>query len=454
MLTIVDSLSTYMSSSLVWKKFVNDYLRGGSTSILGSILKKTNFVRMDESRVFVNCLNLGAKMILESKKNTLEELFSKRIGKQIGLFFFIDEAVKTKKIPPESPLLNYADNKTSAVEKAGLQASLSFDDFAVSSSNQIAYTAATAVAENPGHTYNPLFLYGGVGVGKTHLAQSIGHKIIDQNVESRVYYCSSEDFTNDLIELIRVKNTANFRKKYRFLNVLIIDDVQFIAGKSYVQEELYHTFNTIIKRGGQIVLTSDRHPREISKLEDRLRSRFSGGLTIDIQNPDFELRTAILLIKARARNIDIDLDVAKAIAEKVVDSRELEGRLLGFYSEALRNNSKILLNSVRDDFEKQKKEQNKRIAPGDILKSVCSFYNISLSQIKSRTRKESVVVPRQIIMYLLRRVLSLKYEEIAFILKRADHTTIMHGEGRVVSLISKNASLKEEVDRIISLLKI
>jgi chromosomal replication initiator protein len=355
----------------------------------------------------------------------------------------------------EAPLLQYTPSIDDVYRRAGLNPKYTFDNFAVFSTNQVAFAAAQAVADNPGTSYNPLFFYGGVGVGKTHLAQSVARTILQKNPEKKVFFCPGDQFMNELVEGIREKTMAKFRRKYRNLDFFIVDDVQFIAGKPSVQEELFHTFNTIVSNYGQIILTSDRPPAEIKSIEDRLRSRFSGGLIVDIQPPDFELRTAILTIKAREKNIGIDIEAAKIIAENISDTRALEGALLSIGAKIWGKKEVIDLEVVEAYFGDQKVSAKpiKKVSPQDVIKVVCSYYDIKSAQIKSPTRIEDVAKARQIIMYILREEFKLKLEEVAFILKRKDHTTIIHGVDKIQTLCMKDAVFKSEVDTIIQTIR-
>ena len=291
-------------------------------------------------------------------------------------------------------------------------------------------------------------------MGKTHLSQSVAKKILEKDRNKKVFFCPGDSFTNELIEAIRDKTTPRFRRKYRYLSLLIVDDIQFIAGKTHIQEEFFHTFNSIVSSGGQIILTSDRSPTEIKNLEDRLRSRFSGGMTIDIQEPDFELRTAILLIKAKEKNINIDIEAAKIIAERSTDSRALEGTILSLYATILGKKEKIDLDSV-EEFFSQNKETNKtrRINSSDVIKAVCTYYNVKQSHLKSPERSERIVLPRQVAMYLIRRHVGLKLMETAEALKRKDHTTVLHAEEKISSLMMRDQNFKKEVDSIIQSLE-
>lgn len=416
--------------------------------VIYSLIKQLHPVELTEETIVLSCENQGFAYFLQKKISTIEQRLSSFLHKKIR----VEIVVVPKKRAYEAPLLRFEPSIDDIFKRSGLSGKFAFDNFAVSSSNQVAYAASQAVTNNIGHAYNPLFLYGGVGVGKTHLAQAIARKILEADQDKKVLFSPGDLFTNELIESIREKTTTKFRKKYRKLDLLIIDDVQFVAGKNHVQEELFHTFNTVVSLGGQIILTSDRPPFEIKNLEDRLRSRFSGGLIVDIQAPDFELRTAILLIKAKEKNIEIDIEIAKIIAEQVVDTRSLEGTLLSIYAKTLGKTESIDLETVESFFagngSKEKNGQSKRLNLEDIIKTVCSYYNIKQSHLKGSNRSDNIALPRQVAMYLLRTELGLKHAEIAYLLKRKDHTTIIHGVGKINRLLIKDPVFKQELDRI------
>jgi len=435
----------------LWNQLINSYNQSkkndGSLSVIATILKQTKLVQLSENEALVECENSGVKIFLEKRLKEIESRFFLILKKRVKIQFIIVEK-KTKNTPP---LFSYQPKTEDLLVKAGLSLKYSFDNFAVSSTNQVAYAAAQAVVKNPGRNYNPLFLYGGVGVGKTHLAQATARKILENEPKKKVFFCPGDLFINELIESIQEKTTQKFRKKYRHLDVLVVDDIQFIAGKERVQEDFFHTFNSIVSNGGQIILTSDRPPNEIKKLEDRLRSRFLGGLTVDIQPPDFELRTAILLIKAKEKGILLDIEAAKVIADQITDCRALEGTLLTIYANFLIKEKKerIDLSVVDAFFSHQQKNNQKKISADEVLKTVCSYYNVKPSQIKSSTRVSNFVFPRQVVMYLLREHLKIKQEEIARFLKRKDHTTIIHGVEKIRQLVLKNPLIKEEIDNIV-----
>jgi chromosomal replication initiator protein len=445
-----------------WEEFLTYVEAKESSPVLSSVLINTKLESVDDGKIKISHENNGGKMFLDGRKKLIEGHLSAYLDKKTELEIIIrapkkraqkkeSEIIENSSEEPSTglPLMDFKNSLDAVLQKASIQARYTFENFAVSATNHVAHAAAQAVAENIGRIYNPLFIYGNVGVGKTHLSHAIANHVLQKNLQKKVLYCTSEQFTNDLVDFIRIKNTKDLRKKYRDLDLFIVDDVQFIAGKSYVQEEFYHTFNTIVQRGGQIVLISDRPPREIKELEDRLRSRFSGGLILDIQKPDFELRTAILLIKAEERHIDIDIDAAKEIAEKVTDSRELEGTLLRLLSVSLMESqsNKITIETTKGELGHQSARIAQNTSPHDVIKNVCLFYHMKTSLIKSDTRKQEISNVRQIIMYILRLKLGTNFEEIAFLLNRKDHTTIIHGVEKIKAKIAADDRFKDEIEK-------
>jgi len=333
-----------------------------------------------------------------------------------------------------------------------VRADYTFQTLAVSSTNQLAFVSATTVAKKMGQAYNPLFIYGPVGVGKTHLMQAIANEVYKNNPDKKIIYTTSEEFTNEVVEAIRNNDTARMKRKFRNIDLLIVDDVQFFAGKDRAQEELFHTFNILIDAGAQIVLSSDRPPSEIKKLEKRLSSRFAGGLTVDIEAADFELRCAILLIKAKKYNLDLPMEVAKRIAERAHDSRELEGLLLKTITIATNRGMGITPRLVGNILNQGVVEEKFFFRPDEVIKNICIFYNIKETLIKGPKRDSSLVKARQIAMYILKQDLSLSFTEIGNILGGRDHTTIMHGVRKMEGLIL-NKNFSEEIMGIKSLLK-
>lgn len=431
--------------SSTWKGFL-EYLKSSlpEKSVIYSLLSQSSLHEVTDERAVILTDSAGMTFYLVSKKLEIEIHLSAYFKKSMHAEFISKQ--KTPKT--EQPLLAYEPPMEDLFSRSGLNLKYTFENFAVSSSNNVAFAAAQAVSQNPGKSYNPLFFYGGVGVGKTHLAQAVARTVLEKNQEGKVLFCPGDRFTNELIESIQNKTTQAFRKKYRRLDLLIVDDIQFIAGKQTVQEEFFHTFNTIVGAGGQVILTSDRPPHEIKNLEDRLRSRFSGGLIVDLQPPDFELRTAILLIKAKEKNIQIQMDAARVVAEQIIDSRALEGALLSLYARTIGKKEQIDLEEVDLYFKNTTAVTVRRISPQDVIRVVCLYYGIKPNVIKSPTRTESIAFPRQVIMYLLRKELHMRLEEIAMTLKRKDHTTVMYAFEKVSALYMKDTQIKTEIDKI------
>lgn len=338
-----------------------------------------------------------------------------------------------------------------AIQNANLNARYTFDTFVVGANNNLAHAASLAVAESPGEIYNPLFIYGGVGLGKTHLMHSIGHFILKNNPEAKILYVTSEKFTNELIDAIRNKNnisTTEFREKYRNNDVLLIDDIQFIIGKESTQEEFFHTFNSLYEAKKQIIISSDKPPKDIETLEERLRSRFEWGLTVDIQSPDYETRMAILRKKEELEGYNIDNEVIKYIATNVKSNiRELEGALTKIVALSKLNKQEITISLAEEALKDLiSPNESKEVTPELIIQVVADHYGITPLDIASQKRTKEIVFPRQIVMYLCRHMLSTPLQAIGKILGGRDHTTIIHGSDKITAEIAKNESLKNTIE--------
>lgn len=440
--------SMNFSSGSFWQSFLGSLQHiKEQNPIYYSIMSDLVPLESSNTTVVIGCSSVGSRNYMQKKQEEFESALSAFVKKPLSVVFVLNTTIGDKKESP-APLLTFEPTHEDILRKAGLRRGFTFEGFAVSQSNQVAFAAAKAVSKQVGLSYNPLFLYGPVGVGKTHLAQAVANEALSQDPSLSVIFCSGEKFMNELIESIRNKSTPVFRKKYRALSLIILDDVQFIAGKKTVQEEFFHTFNSVVSAGGQVVLTSDRPPSEIRNLEDRLRSRFSGGLIVDIQDPDFELRTAILLIKAREKNIDIDIESAKKIAERVVDTRALEGALLSLFAETLASKQPINNETVSLFFNKQG-EKKKKVTPQEVIKAVCSFFGIKPSVLRGTSRKREIAFARQVAMFVLRNETGLGLKEIALLLKRKDHTTVLYGVDKIRSQMMKNPSTQKDVSAIV-----
>jgi chromosomal replication initiator protein len=335
------------------------------------------------------------------------------------------------------------------VAAPGLSSRYTFDSFVVGNSNQFAQAACQAVAELPSRAYNPLFIYGGVGLGKTHLLHAVGHQIARLFPHLRLLYLSSERFTNDLINAIRYDRTAEFRAKYRTIDLLLIDDIQFISGKERTQEEFFHTFNDLYEARKQIVVSSDAAPKEIPDLEERLRSRFEWGLIADIQPPDFETRVAILKKKAEIERVRLPDDVAYLIAGRIkANIREIEGsltRMIAFCSLSGRDMSVELAQEVLADLWG---EEERVITMEHIQRRVAEFFGIKLSDMRAKNRTKSVAFPRQVAMYLSRQLTHASLSDVGRAFGGKDHTTVIHAVSKLQALIQEDPKLKQTIDTL------
>ena len=356
-----------------------------------------------------------------------------------------------KKIIPSRDM----EANPASVSNANLNPRYTFDSFVVGKNNNFAHAAALAVSESPGTMYNPLFIYGGVGLGKTHLMHSIGHYILASDPEKKVLYLTTEQFTNEMIDAIRGKNnisTTEFREKYRAIDVLLIDDIQFIMEKTGTQEEFFHTFNALYEANKQIVISSDKPPAQLAALEERLRSRFASGLTVDIQSPDYETRMAILRKKEETlTNIHVDNEVIKYIATHIKSNiRELEGALTKVIAYARINNCDINLELAEEALKDTiSPSEQKAITPELIIRVVADDYNITPEDMISQKRNKDIVIPRQIAMYLCRRLTSLPLQTIGRSLGGKDHTTILHGHDKIAEEILKDEQMASKIDILI-----
>ena len=396
----------------------------------------------------------GAVEYLEKKyKVYLQGAIIDVIDQIYEIEFVTKQQVETEELPVKkaSNLMN------EAIERANLNPKYTFDTFVVGSNNKFAHAASLAVADKPGQIYNPLFLYGGVGLGKTHLMHSIAHSILTKDKTKKVLYVTSETFTVELIDAIRgINNTTvnDFREKYRNIDVLLIDDVQFIIGKEGTQEEFFHTFNTLHGANKQIIISSDRPPKEIETLEARLRSRFEWGLIADISAPDYETRMAILRKKEETDGYKFNDDVIQFIASNVKSNiRELEGALnkLIAYSNLERKNIREITVEIAEEILRDilLPNEKREVTPELIIQTVAEHYGITMTDIAGNKRNNEIVIPRQIAMYLCRKMTDASLKSIGSLLGKRDHTTIINGQKKIEEEIkSNNSSVKNNIDII------
>lgn len=340
-------------------------------------------------------------------------------------------------------------------KQAGLNPRFTFENFVIGQSNRHAHAYSLSVANSPAKTYNPLFLYGGVGLGKTHLMQAVCHKIIRDTPGAKICYITSERFTNELIDAIQRHSTSAFRQRYRNnVDVLVVDDIQFIAGKESTQEEFFHTFNTLYDAHKQIIISSDRQPKQISSLQDRLVSRFSWGLATDIQPPDLETRVAILRKKVEREPVSVPDEVIDFIAHLIkTNIRELEGALIRTIAYSLFEEKPISLDLTKEVLKDLLREPQKLITVDFIQRCVAEEFGVTMADFKTKRRNRNIVLPRQIAMYLSRELTDLSLPEVGAFFGGKDHTTVLHSYNKIKDQIIKNAALKEKVERIIKVIQ-
>ena len=384
------------------------------------------------------------KNYLNVVKNSIKDVY----GSNIDLIFQVRQDNVNLDEEPIFASQKDRENKNISLH-SNLNPKYKISNFIVGSSNRLAHAAALAIIDSPGTLYNPFFIYGGVGLGKTHLMQAIGNELFSKNPDMKITYMSSETLLNDFINSIVKGKNENFRKKYRENDILIIDDIQFISGKKGIQEEFFHTFNTLQQANKQIILASDRHPKEIENLEERLVSRFEGGMVADITNPDEEMRIAILRKKCQEKNIEIDESIINLISENVISNiRELEGILTKIVATENILNKKLSKDEVSKLIGINIKKRGRILKPKDILITVCEKFGISQREIIGEKRTNKIALPRQVAMYMLRKDLNLPLTEVANILKRKDHTTVLHAVDKIEKLMNTDIYIKDEISDI------
>ena len=410
-------------------------------------IKPASFVRLDGSNLVIEVPDSFFKRWLEEHySSTIREAAMELLVKDVDLTIVVQvPSIKkdgpTHKKPLQPPPLRVSSNISSRY---------TFESFIVGTGNQFAHAACFAVANNPAHSYNPLFMFGGVGLGKTHLLNAIGHHILKNNPRTNVCYVTSEQFTNELISSIRYEKMPAFRARFRRLGVLLLDDIQFMAGKERTQEEFFHTFNSLYESHQQIIITSDTFPKDMHFLEERLRSRFGWGLVADIQPPDLETMVAILKQKSRAYSISLPNDVAFFLASKTVSNvRELEGLLNRVVAYSSLNDCEINLSLAEDVLKNLIRSDVGETNVSTIQKVVSSHFNIKISDLKSNRKQKRVVLPRQICMYLTRRLTKMSFPEIGSHFGGKDHSTIIYAVNKIKNQLNQDKNIKNTIDNII-----
>jgi len=436
-----------MEAYQAWQATIGQLQMNMSKATFDTWVRDAKFISQKDNIFTIGVQNAYVRDWLENRlTGTVTKLLSSIMNAPQQVIFQLQGT--TESLPSVENLQNIQAT-SAASHRTGnllLNSRYRFDNFVVGPNNRMAHAASLAVANNPSQAYNPLFLYGGVGLGKTHLLQAIGNHIREK--EQNVLYVSSEEFTNDLINAIRAHNTEDFRKKYRYMDVLLIDDIQFIAGKESTQEEFFHTFNTLHSQNKQIVISSDRPPKAMTTLEERLRSRFEWGLTVDIQPPELETRIAILRAKAESANRNVAYEILEYIAQKIQwNIRELEGaltRVLAYSELSGRPLTMELTASALVDFFPDESP----VAPDRIIRMVASAFNISEDDLLGKVRTKEIALPRQVAMYLMREESDASLPQIGNSLGGRDHTTVMYACDKIADMIERDDRFRRQVFQI------
>ncbi|MFC4387776.1 chromosomal replication initiator protein DnaA [Gracilibacillus marinus] len=442
----------------LWQNTLDNIKEKVSKPSYDTWLKNTTIEQIQEDTVIISAPNEFTRDWLESKyTHIIAEGLYDITGAKLSVKFVIPESTKSLEMEQNNIEKKQTISKPSndSSPKSMLNDKYTFETFVIGSGNRFAHAASLAVAEAPAKAYNPLFIYGGVGLGKTHLMHAIGHYVLDHNPNAKVVYLSSEKFTNEFINSIRDNKAVNFRNKYRNVDVLLIDDIQFLAGKEQTQEEFFHTFNTLHEENKQIIISSDRPPKEIPTLEDRLRSRFEWGLITDITPPDLETRIAILRKKAKAEGLDIPNEVMLYIANQIdTNIRELEGALIRVVAYSSLTNQDIdaslAAEALKDIIPNSRP---KVITIQHIQEVVGKRYNVKLEEFSAKKRTKSIAYPRQIAMYLSRELTDFSLPKIGEEFGGRDHTTVIHAHEKISKLVSSDQQLNKDIESIIEQLK-
>ena len=443
----------------IWKDTLTEIELETSKPNFNTWFKKTFPIKQEDSVFFIGVPNEFNREWLYTKfhKMILEKI--RKFDKTIKNIEYIikkkndlpDETKKVKQTIYQSthlPLEKVNINKTS-----NLNEKYSFNSFVVGPFNELAYSASQAIIKKPG-VYNPLFIYGSTGLGKTHLIQATGNKIQSENETLNLFYTSSEKFSQDYVNALKNNSVNSFKKKYRSYDVLIMDDIQFFSGKEKLQEELFHLFNILYDKGKQIIFSSDKHPNYIIGLEDRLRSRFSAGMIVDVTKPDYESRAALLKTKATQKNTSINEEVLDFLASNLEGNiRELEGVLNAINIQTELRARKLSVNEIKTLIKNNIKPK-KHLALEEIVKIIAGFYNTDPKQIYDKTRKKEIVYVRQVIMYILREYFSISYPAIGKEVGGRDHTTVIHSYERVLEKLKDDPNLVKEIEQLRAILNI
>lgn len=445
-----------MDTNKIWDSFIEEIKKSTSKLSFDMFFSDLSLYKLDVDNkiIYIQLEDISIiKFLREKYIVQIEDIFSRMLGDDFQVVIKSKDEYKSNKIDKKKKVRKslYKDNSKLFNPK------FNFENFVVGGNNRFAYAASLAVAESPAEAYNPLFLYGGSGLGKTHLMQAIGIQVIKNDPTSNVLYISSETFTNELIEAINTQNTNQFKEKYRNIDILLIDDIQFLEGKEATQEEFFHTFNTLYENNKQIVISSDRPPSNLQKLDERLTTRFGFGITADVQPADFETRVAILKKKIELADIELDIDIEEVcnlIAEKIkYNIRELEGAMNRMISFSEIMNNKIDLDFAKIVLKDIYRDTDKAIAPERIRSTVASYYDIKVSDLDSKRRTAEIALARQVAMYLCRESTDFSFSKIGEIFGGRDHSTVMSNCNKIQNLYHEDELIKYDIDEINKKLK-
>ena len=445
-----------MDTNKIWDSFIEEIKKSTSKLSFDMFFSDLSLYKLDVDNkiIYIQLEDISIiKFLREKYIVQIEDIFSRMLGDDFQVVIKSKDEYKSNKIDKKKKVRKslYKDNSKL------LNPKFNFENFVVGGNNRFAYAASLAVAESPAEAYNPLFLYGGSGLGKTHLMQAIGIQVIKNDPTSNVLYISSETFTNELIEAINTQNTNQFKEKYRNIDILLIDDIQFLEGKEATQEEFFHTFNTLYENNKQIVISSDRPPSNLQKLDERLTTRFGFGITADVQPADFETRVAILKKKIELADIELDSDIEEVcnlIAEKIkYNIRELEGAMNRMISFSEIMNNKIDLDFAKIVLKDIYRDTDKAIAPERIRSTVASYYDIKVSDLDSKRRTAEIALARQVAMYLCRESTDFSFSKIGEIFGGRDHSTVMSNCNKIQTLYQEDELIKYDIDEINKKLK-
>lgn len=443
-----------------WKKVIAEIQLEVTPVVFGTIISRATIDKYDNETALILCADEFIRKNVEKKYlYIIQDAVNRIAQKEIKLVFGVKNS-KTTPIENSTvdlgPLFQAKDPAEllkEKINKSGLSPKYTFDNYITGTNNQLAFAIAKAIAEKPGEIYNPVFIYSGVGLGKTHLMQAVGNYILKNKPGTKVVYTTGESFTNEMIDAIQSGKgkgryaSNDFRNKFRKADVFLIDDIQFIAGKDATQEEFFHTFNTLYLAQKQIVITSDKPPKEFKNLEDRISSRFNSGIIVDMQAPDVETRTAILRARRDKDQDQISNTVLDIIAENIsTNIRELEGAYLRILSYSKATGTEITIESALTILGQTLKEKRRKpVNMNEILNTVCSYYSIKSADIKGKKRTKELVLPRQVAMYLIKDLTNTPFMTIGDFLGGRDHTTVMHGVDRINEYLKEQSKLKQDV---------